>query len=112
MADVTTTRETVESILANMLDPETGRSLARMDQIRQINIDGRGVEVTLGPHNVVEPPLGGNSQRSGTTATRKAPAGNERQRANHRVRPSARTNWRNRPNRKERNRRRRSAVGP
>src|SRR4051812_12318661 len=48
MADVTITRETVESILAGMLDPETGRSLARMDQIRHINIDGRGVEVTLG----------------------------------------------------------------
>ena len=62
MADVTITRESVENILANMLDPETGRSLARMDQIRQINIDGRGVEVTLGPHNVVEPPLGRNAQ--------------------------------------------------
>jgi ATP-binding protein involved in chromosome partitioning len=48
MADVTITRESVESILANMLDPETGRSLARMEQIRHINIDGRGVEVTLG----------------------------------------------------------------
>ncbi|HEX3600234.1 MAG TPA: P-loop NTPase, partial [Lacipirellulaceae bacterium] len=48
MADVTVTREMVEKELAELLDPETGRSLARMEQIRQINIDGRGVEVTLG----------------------------------------------------------------
>src|SRR6478672_8507781 len=48
MVDVTITRETVESILAGMLDPETGRSVARMDQIRHVTIDGRGVEVTLG----------------------------------------------------------------
>jgi ATP-binding protein involved in chromosome partitioning len=48
MADVPATRETVENILAEMLDPETGRSLARMDQIRHITVDGRGVEVALG----------------------------------------------------------------
>jgi ATP-binding protein involved in chromosome partitioning len=48
MADVAPTRETVERILADILDPETGRSLARMEQIRQITVDGRGVEVTLG----------------------------------------------------------------
>ena len=48
MADVAPTRETVENILAEMLDPETGRGLARMDQIRHITVDGRGVEVTLG----------------------------------------------------------------
>lgn len=48
MADASVTRELVESILGELLDPETGRSLARMEQIRHISIDGRGVEVTLG----------------------------------------------------------------
>ena len=48
MADVPVTREMVESALAELPDPETGRSLARMDQIRQVTIDGRGVEVALG----------------------------------------------------------------
>ena len=48
MADVPVTREMVEKVLAELPDPETGRSLARMEQIRHIGIDGRGVEVTLG----------------------------------------------------------------
>jgi len=48
MADVPVTREMVEKVLAELLDPETGRSMARMEQIRHIGIDGRGVEVTLG----------------------------------------------------------------
>ena len=48
MADAPVTREMVESALAELPDPETGRGLARMDQIRQITIDGRGVEVALG----------------------------------------------------------------
>jgi len=48
MADVPVTREMVENALAKLPDPETGRSLARMDQIRQVTIDGRGVEVALG----------------------------------------------------------------
>lgn len=48
MADASVTQEMVENILAEVLDPETGRSLARMEQIRHITIDGRGVEVTLG----------------------------------------------------------------
>lgn len=46
MSDVT--REQVEKILFELPDPETGRSMARMEQIRHIGIDGRGVEVTLG----------------------------------------------------------------
>ncbi len=48
MADIPVTREMIEKVLAELLDPETGRSMARMEQIRQIGIDGRGVEVTLG----------------------------------------------------------------
>ena len=48
MVDVPVTRELVEAVLAEIPDPETGRSLARMDQIRHIGIDGRGVDVTLG----------------------------------------------------------------
>ena len=48
MSDAPVTQETVEKVLAELPDPETGRSLARMEQIRHITIDGRGVEVTLG----------------------------------------------------------------
>jgi ATP-binding protein involved in chromosome partitioning len=48
MSDSTVTRELVEKLLADLRDPETGRSMARLDQIRHIGIDGRGVEVSLG----------------------------------------------------------------
>jgi ATP-binding protein involved in chromosome partitioning len=48
MADTPVSREHIETLLSEVLDPETGRSLARMEQIRHIAIDGRGVEVTLG----------------------------------------------------------------
>jgi ATP-binding protein involved in chromosome partitioning len=48
MADVSVTREMVETALADLPDPETGRSLVRMDQLRQVTIDSRGVEVTIG----------------------------------------------------------------
>jgi ATP-binding protein involved in chromosome partitioning len=41
-------RESVESALSDLLDPESGRSVARMEQIRDIAIDGNRVEVTLG----------------------------------------------------------------
>jgi ATP-binding protein involved in chromosome partitioning len=46
MTDVS--REQVEKTLSELPDPETGRSMVRMEQIRHIGIDGRGVEVTLG----------------------------------------------------------------
>jgi ATP-binding protein involved in chromosome partitioning len=42
------TRETVESMLADFPDPETGRGLGPMGQIHQIAVDGRRVEVMLG----------------------------------------------------------------
>jgi ATP-binding protein involved in chromosome partitioning len=48
MAEAPVTREMVKNALGELPDPETGRSLARMDQIRHIGIDDRGVEVTLG----------------------------------------------------------------
>ncbi len=48
MPDVPVTQEMVEKVLADLKDPETGRSLARMEQIRHIGIDARGVEVSLG----------------------------------------------------------------
>src|SRR5262245_23114832 len=48
MSDSDITRELIEKLLADLRDPETGRSMARLDQIRHIGIDGRGVEVTLG----------------------------------------------------------------
>jgi ATP-binding protein involved in chromosome partitioning len=48
MAEPTITRETVKSALADVPDPETGRSLVRMEQVREIAIEGRRVNVTLG----------------------------------------------------------------
>ena len=48
MANAPVTQELVESALAGLPDPETGRNMARMEQIRHISVDGRGVEVTLG----------------------------------------------------------------
>jgi ATP-binding protein involved in chromosome partitioning len=41
-------RQTVEAALAELPDPESGRSLGRMEQIRDIAIEGRKVNVTLG----------------------------------------------------------------
>jgi ATP-binding protein involved in chromosome partitioning len=48
MASAPVTQELVETALAGLPDPETGRSMARLEQIRHIGIDDRGVEVTLG----------------------------------------------------------------
>ncbi|HVT26897.1 MAG TPA: Mrp/NBP35 family ATP-binding protein, partial [Lacipirellulaceae bacterium] len=48
MAEVPITREGVESALSRLLDPETGRSVSRMEQIHDIRIDGSRVEVVLG----------------------------------------------------------------
>jgi ATP-binding protein involved in chromosome partitioning len=41
-------REQIESILAAFPDPETGRGIGRMEQIREISIEDRRVAVTLG----------------------------------------------------------------
>ena len=48
MADPSVTRQMLETALAELPDPETGRSMARMGQIGDVTIDGRRVEVTLG----------------------------------------------------------------
>ena len=48
MADLPITRQMIESALAELLDPETGRSVVQMEQIRNIEISGGRVEVTLG----------------------------------------------------------------
>src|SRR5262245_26222004 len=48
MADPQVTREMVESVLGEVLDPETGRSVARMEQIHNVAISGNCVEVALG----------------------------------------------------------------
>lgn len=39
--------KSVRNALAELRDPETGRSLERMDQIREIKIDGQSIAVTL-----------------------------------------------------------------
>jgi ATP-binding protein involved in chromosome partitioning len=41
-------RESVEAILAELADPETGRSVVQMGQVRQIVVEGNHVEVKLG----------------------------------------------------------------
>jgi ATP-binding protein involved in chromosome partitioning len=41
-------RQTVENILAELPDPETGRSVVRMEQLHDVAIDGARVDVTLG----------------------------------------------------------------
>jgi ATP-binding protein involved in chromosome partitioning len=41
-------RQSVETALADLLDPESGRSALRMDQVHEIAIDGQRVDVTLG----------------------------------------------------------------
>src|SRR6476661_6098028 len=48
MADAPITSATIESALADLPDPETGRDLARMDQIHDVAVKGNRVEVTLG----------------------------------------------------------------
>jgi ATP-binding protein involved in chromosome partitioning len=39
---------TVESALANLLDPETGRSVVKTEQVHDVDVDGSRVTVTLG----------------------------------------------------------------
>ena len=41
-------RQSVEKALAELPDPESGRSLVRMEQVREIAIDGQRIDVTLG----------------------------------------------------------------
>src|SRR5215203_4546755 len=48
MADASITFATIESALAQLPDPESGRDLARMEQIHDVSVKGNHVEVTLG----------------------------------------------------------------
>jgi ATP-binding protein involved in chromosome partitioning len=48
MADAPITFATIESALAQLPDPETGRDLARMEQIHDVAVKGNRVDVTLG----------------------------------------------------------------
>src|SRR5882762_6152172 len=48
MADAPITLATIESALAKLPDPESGRDLARMEQIHDVAVKGNHVEVTLG----------------------------------------------------------------
>src|SRR3954464_3688133 len=48
MADAPITLATIESALAELPDPETGRDLARMEQIHDVAVKGNRIEVTLG----------------------------------------------------------------
>jgi ATP-binding protein involved in chromosome partitioning len=48
MASESLNRENVLAALAELADPETGRKAVQMDQIGEIHVDGRRVDVTLG----------------------------------------------------------------
>src|SRR4051812_36379871 len=48
MADSPITREAVESALTEVHDPETGRGLGKMGQIRDIRFDGGRIDFTIG----------------------------------------------------------------
>jgi ATP-binding protein involved in chromosome partitioning len=48
MAETAITRDSVLSVLSLVADPESGRDVVRMEQVQNIAIDGRRVEVTLG----------------------------------------------------------------
>src|SRR3954466_8748494 len=48
MADAPITFAAIESALAELPDPETGRDLARMEQIHDVAVKANRVEVTLG----------------------------------------------------------------
>ena len=48
-------RETVEAALANLADPESGRTLARMEQIREIAVQPGRVDVELALTNWARP---------------------------------------------------------
>ena len=41
-------RATIDAALAELLDPETGRSVVQMDQVHDVDVDGRRVSVVLG----------------------------------------------------------------
>ncbi|TWT34060.1 Flagellum site-determining protein YlxH [Posidoniimonas corsicana] len=46
MSDLTP--ESVLQLLADFKDPETGRGVQKMDQVREVKVDGQAVKVTLG----------------------------------------------------------------
>src|SRR5437868_157080 len=48
MGNQSMTRDDVASILAELRDPETGRSIAKMEQIHHVTISGARVTVQLG----------------------------------------------------------------
>ena len=47
MADSAPTKDQVESALADFKDPETGRSALKFEQIREIDVSGNGISLTL-----------------------------------------------------------------
>jgi ATP-binding protein involved in chromosome partitioning len=70
-------RETIESILADFPDPETGRGLGPMEQIREIFVEGRRVAVTLGLTNWAGPIWDDVRREAEALLRSKLPAGTE-----------------------------------
>jgi ATP-binding protein involved in chromosome partitioning len=48
MPDPSITRESVNDALSDLRDPETGRSVVQMEQVHDVRIMGKRVEITLG----------------------------------------------------------------
>src|SRR5215213_10111775 len=48
MADAPITLATIETALATLPDPESGRDLGRMEQIHDVAVKGNRIDVTLG----------------------------------------------------------------
>ncbi|MEX0610891.1 MAG: Mrp/NBP35 family ATP-binding protein [Pirellulales bacterium] len=77
MAAGSITRDTVQAILADFPDPETGRGMGPMEQIHDISITGRRVEVTLGLTTWAGPLWDDIRKEAGSLLRNKFPADTE-----------------------------------
>ena len=99
-------RTLVESILAEMSDPETGRNIVQMGQVYDVDIVEQRVVVTLGSDDVVRAALGRISSRVPSIARTKAAARKRHPRANRRTCSAGGKDRPDRPDGQERDRRR------
>ncbi len=70
-------RAAVDSALSSLLDPETGRSIAQMDQLHDVDVDGHNVSVTLGLTTWAAPLWEEVHAQALRLLTEKLPAGTE-----------------------------------
>lgn len=70
-------RQTVDAALSPLLDPETGRSIVQMEQLRDVDVDGNTVSVTLGLTTWAAPLWEETRSEALRLLTAKLPAGTE-----------------------------------